>query len=47
MLFKAKVKYLFKKAQLRSTPKTAVIVAIHLAALQQFCGINAVIAYGG
>ena len=29
------------------TPRNAIIVAVHLAALQQFCGINAVIAYGG
>lgn len=28
------------------TPRNAIIVAIHLATLQQFCGINVVTAYG-
>lgn len=30
-----------------TTPRSAVIAALHLAMLQQFCGVNAVVAYGG
>ncbi len=33
--------------QSRKNNKIAVIVAIHMALLQQFVGINSVVAYGG
>jgi hypothetical protein len=29
------------------TPRSATITALHLAMLQQLCGVNAVVAYGG
>lgn len=39
--------YLLFLGSQSSTPRTAVIISLHLASLQQFSGINAVVAYGG